>query len=93
MTGGFFLLQWLLSPEKGGLILTVIILEMPSYTFAVKSEKLLKARGISCELKRNINAAPGSCGYSLHVKRDFNRASEILKKNGIPFIIKEKGGG
>lgn len=72
--------------------MTVIILEMPSYTFAVKGEKLLKARGISCELKRNINASPGSCGYSLHVRGDFSRAAEILKKNGVPFIVKERGG-
>lgn len=73
--------------------MTVIIMEMPSYTFAVKGEKLLKARGISCELKRNINAAPGSCGYSLHLRGDLNRAAGILKSNGIPFIIKGKGDG
>ena len=73
--------------------MTVIIMEMPSYTFAVKGEKLLKARGISCELKRNINASPGACGYSLHVKGDPVRAAEILKKNAVPFVVKEKGGG
>ncbi len=73
--------------------MTVIIMEMPSYTFAVKGEKLLKAKGISCELKRNINASPGSCGYSLHVRSDSVRAAEILKKNAVPFTVKGKGGG
>lgn len=68
-------------------------MEMPSYTFAVKGEKLLKARGISCELKRNVNASPSSCGYSLYIRSDSKRAAEILKKNAVPFTFKEKGGG
>lgn len=87
------MLQCLLSPGKGGLILTVIIMEMPSYTFAVKGEKLLKARGISCDLKRNVNASPGSCGYSLYVRSDGKRAAEILKMNAVPFVIKERRDG
>lgn len=87
------MLHFLLSPGKGGLILTVIIMEMPSYTFALKGEKLLKARGISCELKRNINASPGGCSYALHIRSDGKKAAEILKNNAVPFTIKEKGGG
>lgn len=68
-------------------------MEMPSYTFAVKGERLLKARGISCELKRNVNATPGSCGYSLYIRSDIKRAAEILKNNAVPFTVREKGGG
>lgn len=73
--------------------MTVIIMEMPSYTFALKSEKLLKARGISCELKRNINASPGGCSYSLHIRNNGEKAASILQANAIPFTIKDKGGG
>lgn len=73
--------------------MTVIIMEMPSYTFALKGEKLLKARGISCELKRNINASPSGCSYSLYIRNDGKKAASILQANAVPFTIKDKGGG
>ncbi|MDE7365225.1 MAG: DUF3343 domain-containing protein [Ruminococcus sp.] len=57
--------------------------EMPSYTYAMKAEKLLKARGIRCEIKRREEG----CGYNICL---YNKTSfEILRKNGIPFKLKE----
>lgn len=58
------------------------IAEMPSYTYAVKAEKVLKARGIRCEIKRRDEG----CGYNLHV---YNKtALAILNKSGIPYKLK-----
>lgn len=58
------------------------IAEMPSYTYAVKAEKLLKARGIRCEIKRREEG----CGYNLHV---YNKtALAILNKSGISYKLK-----
>ncbi|MBP3310463.1 MAG: DUF3343 domain-containing protein [Ruminococcus sp.] len=72
--------------------MTVCIVEMPSYTYAVKSEKLLKSRGFPCEIKRNENASAGSCGYSLYVYRDSRRAVEILDKYAVPYTNIVYGG-
>ncbi len=59
------------------------IAEMPSYTYAMKAEKLLKARGIRCEIKRRDEG----CGYNLHT---YNKTSlAILDKNGVPYKLKE----
>lgn len=59
------------------------IAEMPSYTYAVKAEKALKARGIRCEIKRRDEG----CGYDLYV---YNRtALAILNKGNIPYKLKE----
>lgn len=59
------------------------IAEMPSYTYALKAEKLLKARGIRCEIKRREEG----CGYNLQV---YNKTSlAVLSKNGVPYKLKE----
>lgn len=63
--------------------MTEYIAEMPSYTYALKAEKFLKARGLRCEIKRREEG----CGYNLHV---YNRTSlDILNKGGIPYKLKE----
>ncbi len=63
--------------------MTEYIAEMPSYTYALKAEKFLKARGIRCEIKRREEG----CGYNLHV---YNKtAFVILNKSGIPYKLKE----
>lgn len=60
--------------------------EMPSYTYAVKAEKLLKSRGIRCEIIRREE----ECGYNLHI---YNKTSlDIMKKNGIPYKLKNTEG-
>lgn len=63
--------------------MTEYIAEMPSYTYALKAEKLLKSRNIRCEIKRRDEG----CGYNLHV---YNKTSlAVLDKNGIPYKLKE----
>lgn len=63
------------------------IAEMPSYTYAVKAEKLLKSRGINCKIKRREE----ECGYNLYV---YNKTSlDILRKNAIPYKLKNPEGG
>lgn len=62
------------------------IAEMPSYTYAVKAERLLKSRKIRCEIKRREEG----CGYDLHI---YNKtALAILDKNAIPYELKKSGG-
>ncbi|MGN1036446.1 MAG: putative Se/S carrier-like protein, partial [Ruminococcus sp.] len=41
--------------------------DMPSYTFAMKAQKILKARGYLCEIKRNTSSAESGCGYYISV--------------------------
>lgn len=64
------------------------ILEMPSYTYAKKAEKLLRSKGVPSDVKRRSTG----CGYVLHVHADCRYATTLLEKNGIPFILRERGG-
>ncbi|NLT08946.1 MAG: DUF3343 domain-containing protein [Ruminococcus sp.] len=73
--------------------MTVCIVEMPSYTYAVKGEKLLSSRGYPCKIKRNTNASPGSCGYSLFIYRDCEKAAGILAQYRVPYTNISYGGG
>lgn len=65
---------------------------MPSYTYAMKGEKLLKARGIPCEIKRNENTSPDGCGYSLLIRGDCRSAAAILRSYSIPYTGMQNGG-
>lgn len=58
---------------------------MPSYTYALKGEKLLKSRGIPCQVKRNDSPASGGCGYSLLIYENRDKAAEILDRYKIPY--------
>lgn len=60
-----------------------IILEMPSYTYAVKAEGLLRSRGIPVEMIRRDEG----CGYDLMVYSD--SAAAILTKIGIPYTRRQ----
>lgn len=68
------------------------IIAMPSYTYVIKGEKLLKARGYPCEIRRNEVTSKDGCGYSLHVFSDCRNAASILEKYSVPYTIKEYGG-
>lgn len=68
------------------------IMAMPSYTYVIKGEKLLKARGYPCEIRRNESTSKDGCGYSLYVFNDCRNASEVLDKYSVPYTIKEYGG-
>lgn len=64
------------------------ILEMPSYTYAQKAERLLRSKGIPSEVKRRSTG----CGYVLHIRTDCRTAVAILEKSGIPHVLREHGG-
>ncbi len=70
---------------SGVILLKVCILEMPSYTYAVKSEKLLKSRGYSCEIKRSESSSGKGCGYSLKIFGECGNAAEILDNYSVPY--------
>lgn len=64
------------------------ILEMPSYTYAQKAEKLLRSKGIPSDIKRRS----AGCGYVLHVHTDCRAAALMLDRYGIPYVLRENGG-
>ena len=65
--------------------MTVCTVAMPSYTFAVKAERLLRSRGYNCKVVRKERSANGSCGYMLHIYGHCREAAEILDKNAVPY--------
>ena len=67
--------------------------EMPSYTYAVKGERLLKARGYKCEVQREEAPSEKGCGYSLKIYGDCSRAKKILDSYVIPYTSFVYGGG
>ena len=78
---------------QGGYFLTICIVDMPSYTYAVKGEKLLKARGYSCEIKRTERSSEKGCGFSLVIRGRCTEALELLSRYSIPFSdVRKKGG-
>lgn len=64
---------------------------MPSYTYAVKAERILRSHGIACEIRRKTLPDEG-CGYSLYLTKDCGLAINILKKNKLP-LTNITGGG
>ncbi|MCC8136064.1 MAG: DUF3343 domain-containing protein [Ruminococcus sp.] len=65
---------------------------MPSYTYAMKAQRMLSSKGISSEVKRSEKASGAGCGYSLYIKEKCGGAVEILKKNSIPYTEISYGG-
>lgn len=77
---------------SGVILLKTCIAAMPSYTYVLKGEKLLKARGYPCEIRRNEITSKDGCGYSLHIFSDCHKAAAILEKYSVPYTIREYGG-
>lgn len=65
---------------------------MPSYTYVMKGEKLLRSRGIRCEIRRNERISESGCGYSLHIAERCTDAVRILKYYSIPCSISSSEG-
>lgn len=55
--------------------------EMPSYTYALKSQRLLRSRGFSCDISRTERG----CGYRLRIHRNCTEALSILDSYDIPY--------
>ncbi len=65
---------------------------MPSYTYAMKAQKLLTARGFYCEVRRNEKNSRAGCGYSLFINGGCSAAAEILDKYSVPYTSLYDGG-
>jgi len=61
------------------------ILNFPSITFAMKSEKLLNTNGITCSIIRTpSDISSCGCGYSVLINlNDLDYAKAILNKNKV----------
>lgn len=65
--------------------------DMPSYTFAMKAQKLLKARGYECEIKRNQSVSDTGCGYYISTSGECGKIKEVMENYSIPFERLRKG--
>jgi hypothetical protein len=63
---------------------------MPSYTYTVKAQKLLKLHKFKSEIRRSQNTS--GCGYSLFIYGDCCGAAEILDLNSVPYLYFTDGG-
>jgi len=65
--------------------------DMPSYTFAMKAQKLLKARGYVCEIRRSQSSSESGCGYYISTSGDCKKIKEILENYSVPFENLRRG--
>lgn len=72
--------------------MTACSVAMPSYTYAMKGERMLRSRGYPCEIMRNEKTARAGCGYSLIIGRGCADALKILKSYSIPYTEVSIGG-
>jgi hypothetical protein len=77
--------------QSGGILLTNCIFDMPSYTYAVKGQRLLRQRGFFSVIRRRGRDTENGCGYSLHVGDLCGRAAEILDSYSVPYTIRRDG--
>ena len=65
---------------------------MPSYTYAVKAQRLLHTRGYPCRIKRREKSPERSCGYSVIVLKNCREAAATLDKYAVPYSLRGGGG-
>ena len=76
----------------GGDTLDICVFDMPSYTYAVKGQRLLRARGYPCSVRRRSGGPEKGCGFSLNIAGSCSKAAEILDLYGLPYVKAEGGG-
>ncbi len=76
---------------SGVIHLTNCMIDMPSYTYALKAQRLLRARGYPCTVKRRDRSSDRGCGFSLLIQRDCSAALEALDTYDIPYSIRNGG--
>lgn len=64
---------------------------MPSYTYAVKGQKMLRSRGYPCNIKRRSSSAEHGCGFSLNISADCQSALKVLDMYDIPYSVRNDG--
>ncbi len=61
-----------------------VMIAMTSITYAMKAKNLLNGMGMFCEVERTPKNIGSGCGYSIRVKENSERITEILDENKIP---------
>ena len=60
------------------------VILLPSTSYAIRGEKLLKQEGLSCRLIPVPRHISSDCGSCIRVQRaDLQRAEEIIREKGI----------
>lgn len=65
------------------------IIDMPSYTYAIKGQRLLRARGYPCSVKRH--GKNSGCGFSVVMYGGCDNAAKVLDMYDIPYSIRNGG--
>lgn len=60
------------------------MIAFPSYTYAVKAQRMLRARGYRCELRRREDTEHG-CGWDVLVRSDCADVFRLLDYNRIHY--------
>jgi hypothetical protein len=66
-------------------------IDMPSYTYAIKGQRLLRARGYPCSVKRRGKDSSIGCGFSIVIRGDCESAAKVLNRYDIPYSIRNGG--
>lgn len=61
------------------------LIGMTSITYAVKAQKLLKAKGVQVKIVPTPKNMGSGCGYSLETSGDAEAVLRILSENGIKY--------
>ncbi|WP_162148456.1 putative Se/S carrier-like protein [Ruminococcus flavefaciens] len=72
--------------------MTISILDMPSYTYAVKAQRLLRSRGYPCRIRRREKSSDRGCGYSVHITGSSESPARLLESYNIPYSVISGGG-
>ena len=67
------------------------IIDMPSYTYAIKGQRLLRARGYPCSVKRRGKDSSSGCGFSVVMRGDCESAAKVLDRYDIPYSTRNGG--
>lgn len=67
------------------------IIDMPSYTYAIKGQRLLRARGFPCTVKRRGKDSRSGCGFSVVLHVNCESAAKVLDMYDIPYSISNGG--
>ncbi|MBQ6168490.1 MULTISPECIES: putative Se/S carrier-like protein [Ruminococcus] len=73
------------------ILLKICILDMPSYTYAVKAQRLLRARGYPCRIRRREKTSSEGCGFSVLINGSCEGAERLLTGYAVPYSV--RGGG
>jgi hypothetical protein len=69
------------------------IVQLSSFTHAMKARDLLRDNGIRSRVQRvSGKKGRGVCSYSLNIENRFEEAIDILNKNNIKVIGRASGG-